>query len=130
MKKGIYIFFCWSQSVGGGQTYVNSKVKYLKEIGWEVLVFTPREKKSNDIIWTNLEEYSNLISLYLQFPPEFWPARVRKKVIQWMVSFANKTTENIIIESPTDFTAEWSELLAKELNAKNYGLYPLSCKCL
>lgn len=120
MKKGIYIFFCWSQSVGGGQTYVNSKVKYLKEIGWEVLVFTPREKKSNDIIWTNLEEYSNLISLYLQFPPEFWPARVRKKVIQWMVSFAKKTTENIIIESPTDFTAEWGELLAKELNAKNF----------
>lgn len=120
MFKGIYITFCWSQSFGGGQNYINSKVKYLKEIGWNVIVFTPRQYKTNLIVWENLKEYEKGISLYLQCPPEFWPLYIRKKVIKWMSSFVNYQCGEIIIESPTDTTAEWGELLARELNAKHF----------
>lgn len=45
-----YILFCWSQSFGGGQNYVNSKVKYLEENGWHVVVFSIREFKDNRIV--------------------------------------------------------------------------------
>ena len=115
-----YILFCWSQSFGGGQNYVNSKVKYLEENVWHVVVFSIREFKDNRIVWNNLKKYSENIKSELGYLPEFFGEKRADKIVDWMISRIPKGIKNIIIESCTDVTAEWGERLAQKLNAKHW----------
>ena len=125
MKK-YYILFCYSETVGGGQNYQNSKVKWLNENGWCPIIFTASRNysffkcKNNKIPWVELNKYSRLKSIYLSMPPEHWPKRKVEKELNRMVAVIPKSAEPIIIESHTDYWSEWGELLAQRLDAKNF----------
>lgn len=120
-----YISFCYSQTIAGGQNYLNSKIGWLKENGWQPIVFTASRdyrifKIKKKIPWDNLGRFSKLVSVYLSMPPEFWPKIIVKRVLNRMISVIDKNAEQIIIESHTDYWAEWGEILARKLSAKNF----------
>lgn len=116
-----YVMFCWIDRVGGGQNYVDSKVKYLKSQGWRVIVFAPAYigyKKSTP--WKNLAEYVNNFSEELTYSPEFWSKRRVQRTLTWMRNVIGECDDKIIIESHTDKFAQWGERLAELLNAKHF----------
>lgn len=119
MKK-VYILFCWSQTFGGGQNYVNSKIQYLERNNWNVVVFTVREFSDDRIVWNNIKKYKNNINYNIGYSPYILTKNKRTKVLQWMKERIDLSAEKIIIESCTDITAQWGELLAKEVNGKNF----------
>ena len=119
MQK-LYIMFCYIEDVGGGQIYVNSKVPWLEEAGWDVIVFSPLTERSDSIVpWTNLTKFAANKVEGLNKSPEFWSKKKMKAVLEQLQSKCSGEYSEIIIESHTDYFAEWGELLAEKLNAKN-----------
>ncbi len=55
----------------------------------------------------------------LQYAPEFWSQKVSAKTLKWMQEIIGTDSEKIVIESHTDFWAEWGELLVERLGAKH-----------
>lgn len=120
MKK--YIMFCYCYGIGGGQSYVNGKVKYLKEQGWEVIVFPVKEKrKPGRIIWPYLVEYEKYASPAFTYSPFIWPKAYREKTLKKMMGIVGNNADEIIIESHNESFAVWGELLGKKVNAKNFA---------
>lgn len=119
MQK-LYIMFCYIEDVGGGQIYVNSKVPWLEAAGWDVIVFSPLTERSDSIVpWTNLAKFAANKVEGLNKSPEFWRKKKVKAVLEQLQSKCSGEYSEIIIESHTDYFAEWGELLAEKLNAKN-----------
>ncbi len=119
MQK-LYIMFCYIEDVGGGQIYVNSKVPWLEAAGWDVIVFSPLTERSDSIVpWTNLAKFAANKVEGLNKSPEFWRKKKIKAVLEQLQSKCRGEYSEIIIESHTDYFAEWGELLAEKLNAKN-----------
>ena len=119
MQK-LYIMFCYIEDVGGGQIYVNSKVPWLEAAGWDVIVFSPLTERSDSIVpWTNLAKFAANKVEGLNKSPEFWRKKKMKAVLEQLQSKCSGEYSEIIIESHTDYFAEWGELLAEKLNAKN-----------
>ena len=119
MQK-LYIMFCYIEDVGGGQIYVNSKVPWLEAAGWDVIVFSPLTERSDSIVpWTNLAKFAANKVEGLNKSPEFWSKKKMKAVLEQLQSKCSGEYSEIIIESHTDYFAEWGELLAEKLNAKN-----------
>lgn len=121
MKK--YVMFCYIGAFGGGQNYVNTKVKYLEENGWKVYVFTPGVDFSHSEVnspWINLQQFKSFASVAFRYSPEFWSKRKVKDTLKWMIDCIKPSnTDEIILESHTDVWAEWGELLAEKINAKH-----------
>ncbi len=121
-----FVSFCYSETIGGGQNYLNSKTEWLESIGWLPIVFTsgkeyPSVRMDNKAIpWNGLRRFSRYKSFYISKPPEFWPRFIVKRELKKMARCVPKDVDQIIIESHTDYWAEWGELLAKRLHAKNY----------
>ena len=121
-----YIFFCYSETIGGGQIYENSKACWLEKNGWIPVVFTASHDyrifkfKKREIPWKNLKRFSKLNSVFFSMPPECWPPKQVEKVLDRVEALIDRNAEQIIIESHTDYWAEWAEMLAKRLSAKNF----------
>lgn len=119
MKK--YVMFCFSDEVGGGQNYVDTKVRWLKENGWEVIVFgaVTAISKNKSILWNNLKEFESYRRIDFNTFPEFWSADRVEKTLSWMEDCVGSNYDDVIIESHTDFFADWGERLAKRIGAKH-----------
>lgn len=117
---GIYIMFSFSDAVGGEENYVNSKVRYLQDNNWKVIVFSPKVKEIDKSPWVYLEQFFDMRRLELRYYPDFWSKKRVDKTIAWMKSVVGKDDENIIIESSEAHLAVWGEMLAKELGAKHF----------
>lgn len=102
-------------NIGGGQLYVNSKKKYMEEIGWRVLVFSYMR---GEIVVDDLKQYKKLIFPELNFYPSYFFKFKRNKILQKMVGQI-PTSDEIIIESNSTSLSCWGELLAARLNAKH-----------
>lgn len=115
----IYVMFCFSHTVGGGQSYVNTKVRWLKNNGWKVIVFSTVESLlQGKSPWDALTEYEEYSCLMLNTPPEFCGEYLTKQTLNWMQSVIGEH-KKVVIESHTDFFAEWGELLAARIRAKH-----------
>ena len=101
--------------VAGGPIYNCNKIKYLKENGWNVIVF-PID--SGRIYIKPLEQYSDRTFPFIKVSPFFYSQKEREKKIDLLASNVSAANE-IIIETGTDFTALWGELLAERLGAKH-----------
>ena len=72
-------------NIGGGQLYVNSKKKYMEEIGWRVLVFSYMK---GEIVVDDLKQYKKLIFPELNFYPSYFFKFKRNKILQKNVSLS------------------------------------------
>lgn len=103
-------------NMGGGQMYVNNKVKYLRENGWEVTVFFPCATKN--ILLDNLKEFSNNNIPDMNFGFYYVPSYRRNQIVRFIKKQIDIHSD-LIIESQTLPLSFWGEYLAKRLGAKH-----------
>lgn len=120
MKK--YVIFGSIIGIGGWQIYIEAKVAYLKENGWEVYVFCPKRTWIKEVIkLIGLVEYEkNMMPELLREPYHLLPIK-QKHVINSMLEIINpNSNDEVIIESTSMSSSLWGEILAKKLNAKHF----------
>lgn len=120
MKK-IYIMVTGDiHPIGGMQLLVSGKAEVLEKLGWQVIMYFPSHKKENCMI-DSLNKYNGGGLVELTLPPYKWPPRTRRRVIHKMCSLIGIINEGdkIIVESHSDRTSQWGEILAAEIGAKH-----------
>jgi hypothetical protein len=115
-----YIFLNNTLSnIGGAQLYIKNKLKYLKCKSWDVYIFQSRN--SGEILIDELKKEPHYVFEHLKYPPNHFTKHTRNKVIVEIISQINIDENGIaVIESHNLSTAQWGELLAKELRCKNF----------
>lgn len=115
----VYIMmFAIANSVSGGPIYNRNKIKYLEEAGWNVIVF-PIDK--GNVYVKGLEKYSNYYYPFISEFPTVFSKKQRNILLNYMISrIPKENLEKVVIETGTDFTSYWGELLAEKLNAKHF----------
>ena len=120
MKTKTYVMiFGIANVVAGGPIYDCNKIRYLKEHGWTVNVL-PTD--SGKVYIQPLEEYASVSFPFIQIQPYLFTKKELKKKLDLLVSYITISDE-IIIETGTDYTALWGELLAKRLQAKHIIMF-------
>lgn len=117
MKK--YIFLVKGiEDITGAPRYVNNKCRYLKEHGWEVLVFWSYNVSNAKL--EHLIPYDNkeFIVHELQYYPCWFTKRKQKGIVD-RISKKIGSAEQIVIESNKIQLGAWGELLASRLHAKH-----------
>jgi len=115
----IYIFLAHTMGgLTGSAVYVRNKYNWLKENGWEVIVFDGTGNNNTPIIIEEFKKFkSNRIKELYFHPSSFflWKQKLVIKRILKCIPFQGK----IVIESNNPNLALWGELIAKELSAKH-----------
>ncbi len=114
--KTYIMMFGIANFISGGPIYGCNKINFLKERGWNVILFPTNQGK---VYIDGLKEYSNECYSFIHRNPFGFPKKVRNKFLKQLIKKIDLNSEEIIIETGTDFTAYWGELLAKEINAKH-----------
>ncbi len=119
MKLYVMIFAV-ADIVAGGPIYCLNKLRFMEENGWTVHVFSPNEGK---VYIHGLEKYNHKYDFIYDFPYLF-TEKERSRLIQRMADhLPDGDFDEIIIETGTDYTAYWGELLAKKLNARHFIMF-------
>lgn len=123
MKKK-YIFLTGTiGTIGGGQIYTRNKVNFLKELGWEVEVFSCCD---DEIMIDELRCFKKNIMRELKYRPKCFSKEQTDKIIEKIVSEINKDVwSEVIIESHEIKLSLWGELIANKLKCKHF-IYLLS----
>lgn len=120
MKK-IYILVTGDiHPIGGMQLLASGKAEVLEEQGWRVIMFFPTHENGSCVIET-LNKYVSGGFTELTLPPYKWTPSTRKRVIRKMCELIGPISadDKIIIESHSDRTSQWGEILAAKINAKH-----------
>lgn len=118
MKKKYIILTNFIDGVGGAQIYVKNKVKFFKELGWDVNVLY---YGSGTIILTDLRCFENNGIPLLRCYPQGLSDRKINSIVDEIISNTDKNEyKEIIIESHEISLALWGELAAKQLEAKHF----------
>lgn len=113
-----YVFL--TNTIGGysgGPSYINNKIAYLKENGWEVSVFDTGG--SSKISYSNFIPFSKNRIKELYFHPSWFNSFQRNKVCNKIIQSINPQSETIVVESNTIVLAEWGEIIATIVQAKH-----------
>lgn len=114
-----YVFLTNSMGgYSGGPNYVRTKLNYLKENGWEVLVFDGTGFTNASIVMTEMKAFEDNRIQELFFNP-FWLRKKKREEV--ITTILNKVgvDDNIVIESNTVSMSIWGELLASRIHAKH-----------
>lgn len=117
MKK--YVFLTEDlYGLTGSQRYVNNKCKYLRENGWEVIVFW--NYNIAPVVLEHIKTFDNDKYIYheLKFYPSWFSKRGREKVLNSLMKTIG-TADQIVIESSKIELGAWGELLAERLHCKH-----------
>lgn len=107
--------------MGGAQGYINSKIKWLKNNGYEVFVFYDGDVVDSCEI-PELNQYMWGRCFELAMYPYNLPNRMIKNVIEYIAKIvAPQNGEEIIVESSADRSAFWGELIAEKIKAKHFA---------
>ena len=105
--------------VAGGPIYNSNKIRFLESVGWNVVVF-PTD--AGDVYIKPLEKYNHKSYDFLHFSPYAFGRRKTDKFVNTMVSNIPPSNE-LIVETGTDYTALWGELLAKKIKARHIIMF-------
>ncbi len=114
--KTYIMMFGIANIISGGPIYGCNKIKFLKEKGWNVILF-PTNK--GEIYISDLKKYANECYSFICRNPYTFSKKVRKQLLDKLIEKIDLNSKEIIIETGTDYVAYWGEILAKEINAKH-----------
>lgn len=118
-----YIMLSCTATIGGAENYINSKVEFLQNNNWKVVVFSfkpYKSQKEEEIPWENLKRFACNQRAEFDYFPAFCPAKIVNQMMDWMKTAVGESDGEIIIESTEAVLAVWGEMLAKELSAKHF----------
>lgn len=105
--------------VAGGPIYDANKARYLEERGWTINVL-PTD--SGKIYITPFKKYSGMSFPFICQPPFVFSKKELNEKLEFLISYIT-LSDQIVIETGTDYTAMWGELLAKRLKAKHIVIF-------
>lgn len=107
--------------MGGLQFYVSNKAKWLREHGYQTIVFSANLPNKECQI-KGLEMYSQFAIWPLMYRPYTLSPILVKETLKYMLNDVKKKLDDgeIIIESHYAIGACWGELLAQNIHAKNF----------
>lgn len=112
----IYIFITFSiVSVGGSQIYVRNKLRYLRDGGWIVKVFSCAK---GEIYIHDLNTEKKNIIPDLRYYPQVLSLRRQNSILSCLSEDCDNSDE-IIVESHSISFGIWGEKLASKLGAKH-----------
>lgn len=120
MKR--YIFITPTlQNMGGAQSYIRAKMRWLRENGWQVDVIFAIPGKA---VIPELQKCS-LCFQETKYPTFYYRARERKRIVNKLCSAVlDKQYDEVIIESTVIENSTWGECIASKIGAKQL-LYTL-----
>ncbi|MCI6715981.1 MAG: hypothetical protein MR485_00550 [Mollicutes bacterium] len=114
MREYILIFDI-ANIVSGAQIYYRNKIKYLEERGWKVIVLPTDTGK---LFIKSFQKYTKKSYFFVHKMPYIFNKRQIKKFLENLCENIQEA-DDIIIETGTDYTSYWGELIAKKLNARH-----------
>ena len=117
MKKYVFLTFSIT-GLSGNPRYVNNKCRWLKQQGWEVLVFWHNDVKEVQLEHVMLFSGEEYIIHELGFYPSWFSKRKRDAIVN-MCAKRIGSAGQIVIESNTLPLGAWGELFAEKLKAKH-----------
>ena len=124
-----YVFLTNSMGgYSGGPTYVRNKLLYLKEHGWDVLVFDSTGFGNAKIQLHDFKCFENNRYQELFFNP-FWLRKSRREKILFEIISKIGDDEKTVIESNNPAMSIWGELIASRVGAKHL-IYLISEKLI
>ena len=119
----LYIFFTGPfLTVGGMQQYILGKIKALKTIGWEIIVFAPQPCIGNSV-YEELNDYAYTGNDAFWYTPDCFSEHEKDIIFENSIKAARVNIENyekICIESHFEIAAFWGEYFAYKMNAKHH----------
>ena len=120
MKKKYIILFLNIYGIGGAQQYLSNKTSFLKKKGFEVFVFSGNNNMNNLVLIDSLKGFEKGVFPPLMFSPIFSRRIQISKIIEEIKkSISFHPNDVCYIESNAIATAEWGEILAKEIKGKH-----------
>lgn len=120
-----YILICGiANIISGAPIYYKNKIDYLEDKKWNVTVLPIN---SGTVYINGFEKYNHKNFEFLQYYPFVFNKKKIDEYLQILSDFVLKNDqydfEDIVIETGTDYTAYWGELLAEKINAKHIVVF-------
>ncbi len=104
-------------TIGGAQVYVRNKVKYLRECGWNVEVFSYTR---DEIMINDLRPFEKNINTMIKYPPKCFPEKQIHKIVEEIVNSSTiDKCERVVVESHEITLSLWGEMLARSFECKH-----------
>lgn len=113
---GTYIIICDIAYISGGPIYCRNKAQYMHEQGWDVIIIPTRNAKSRI---EGMNDFSTISFPFINSNPNVFSLKTRAKFIDAICAELHIDRLPIVIETGTDYTALWGELLSEKLQAKH-----------
>lgn len=120
--KGTYIFICdIAGYISGAPIYYRNKALFLEKDGWNVAILANR---NGHVYIDGLEHFAAGFFPFLRDDPASLPKEVTTKhVTELARSIKCVPDMPVIVETGTDWTSYWGELLAKRLKGRHMVLF-------
>lgn len=117
MQKNYILLTGTIFGIGGGQLYTRNKAVFLRETGWNVLVFSAL---NGTVRISGLEDDASNVIPQLSRNPSLFPAAERKKVLEMLGNSLKSPESHTVIESHTIEASLWGEMLAEKIKGKHF----------
>ncbi len=113
------MMFRTTDIIAGGPIYNCNKKKYLEQNGWVVNVIPTW---GGHVLLEPLREYEGISFPYVTSPPFIFSEKELHEKLELLASYVSGG-DKIVIETGTDYTALWGELLAEYIGAKHFIMF-------
>ena len=120
-----YVFLSFSMGgLSGSPSYINNKVKWLKERGIETVAFDHFGSLNlkQKVVLEYLQPFQDNRIIELFFPPSYFTRHQRNKILDRLCTTIG-ASDNYVVESNSIRLALWGEMLSERLHAKHLLLF-------
>ena len=121
MKKTYVFFNRRIVGIDGSIQYIYNKYRYLKDHGYDVIVFSV---KTGAILVKEFEQFRPYIVPEMQYCPSMYRRSEREGICRRAAAvLADSARDELILESTSPVSAVWAELIARELHCRHVFFY-------
>lgn len=102
--------------ISGGPIYQRNKALFLQQRGWSVYYISCCHGK---IYISGLEDFIVETCTFLTKPAYLFPQKYHQILLNYILKKLPHQMGDVVIETGTDYTAYWGELLAEKLNGRH-----------
>lgn len=117
-----YVIICgFADVVAGGPIYYANKIKYMESLGWNVVVIPTN--KGEKVYIQNMKRFWGPYVPFILDTPNEYNKHQREKLIDYLECFIPQNSGYTIIETGTDYTNYWGEVLAQRIHARHIVIF-------
>lgn len=102
--------------ISGGPIYQRNKAIFMKQQGWNVYYLSCCHGK---VFVHGLQEFIVGVFTFICKPAFCYPKKYQSRLLDYILSKIPQLEGEVVIETGTDYTAYWGELLAERVGGKH-----------